>query len=203
MRTRLSKSQRRADILDKARRLIFERGLSRTEMEDIPVACGISRGGLYHHFSNKRVVLNALVEADVLPLAARLKDGVASPIPTLLNAGSSHLGCDLGILAAMRTQDEKLEYLSALDLALDKILRDILTVQLTEFVRPGTSSNHVAELFLTVNAHINRREILGHWTSPQAAGFAATALEAMAPLLRSPQDLDPIISGLNEKASTS
>jgi AcrR family transcriptional regulator len=202
MRTRLTKSQRRADILEKARQLIYDRGLARTEMEDIRLACGISRGGLYHHFSNKRAVLDALVEAEVSQLAELLKEGATSPIPTLLVAGSGHLGRGKGVLAALRTQEEKLDYLSALDQAFDGILRDTLAIQLAGFVRQGISSEHVAELFLTVNAHINRREIMGQWTSAQAAGFAATALAAMAPLLKSPKDLDPIISDLNVKALT-
>ena len=69
-------------------------------------------------------------------------------------------------------------------------------------VAPGTSAAHVAELFLTVTAHINRREILGEWTQSQAAGFAATALTAVASLMRVPSDLAPIISDLREKVAS-
>ncbi|HHC30044.1 MAG TPA: TetR/AcrR family transcriptional regulator [Rhodobacterales bacterium] len=203
MRTRLPKSERRADILKKARQLFTDRGLSETEMEDIRLACGISRGGLYHHFSNKRAVLDALVEDEVFKLAETLRTTGASPIPALLEAGSSHLGGDAGVLPALRTQAEKLDYLSSLEQAFSTILTEALCDRLNGSVRDGINPEHVAELFLTINAHINRREILGRWSIQEAAGFAATSLKALAPLMKVPTDLDPIITNLEKKASMS
>lgn len=202
MRTRLPKSQRRDEILAKARQLFVKHGLAKTEMEDIRLACAISRGGLYHHFANKRAVLDALVVEDVGALVDALGDTEASPILLLLQHGSSHLGNDLGVLSALRTSEEKLDYLSALEQAFSANLKDAFQARLATFVRDDISAEHVAELFLTVNAHINRREILGQWTAPQAAGFAATSLTALAPLLKHPEDLDPILSDLKQKASS-
>lgn len=202
MRTRLSRTERRSEILKQARRLIVERGLSATEMEDIRLACGISRGGLYHHFANKRAVLDALVEEEVSLLADRLDDQTQPPIPALLRAGSGHLGGDVGVLSALETRDEKLDYLSALDQAFSAILRDALHRRITDSVRDDINPEHVAELFLTVNAQINRRAILGDWSDPDAAGFAATALTALAPLLKRPGDLYPVISDLKKRASS-
>lgn len=201
MRTRLTRSERRADILDKARKLIVERGLAETEMEDIRLACGISRGGLYHHFSSKRAVLDALVDDEVADLARALHDSDASPIAALLQAGSGHLGRDAGVLSGLHSREEKVDYLSSLDQAFATHLSDRLALRLRDHVRPGTDPDHVAELFLTINAHINRRQILGTWTGADAAGFAATALQTLAPLLRRPSDLDPIILDLQEKAA--
>ena len=203
MRTRLSKSERRCEILRRARQLFAEKGLTGTEMEDIRLACGISRGGLYHHFSNKRAVLDALVEEEVASLAAVLDAQDASPIPALLRVGSSHLGNDLGVVSFLETQAEKLDYLSALELAFTSVLRETLSDRLYGYVRDGTNPKHVAELFLTITAHINRREILGEWDSAEAAGFAATSLEALAPFLQSPEDLNPIISDMRKRASSS
>lgn len=203
MRQRLSKAERRSDILEKARQLIVARGLIGTEMEDIRLACGISRGGLYHHFANKRAVLDALVEDEVTQLTEVLNDATASPIVALLQSGSSHLGNDGGVLAGLASREEKLDYLSALDEAFAALLRDALAARLKGFVKPDTNPEHVAELFLTINAHINRREILGIWSRNESAGFAATALSALAPLLQTPSDLDPIISGLQEEAHAS
>jgi len=203
MRTRLSKNERRDDILKEARQLFAKKGLTGTEMEDIRLACGISRGGLYHHFSNKRAVLYALVEGEVALVAGALNSEDVPPIPALLLAGSSHLGCDAGVVSALKTQAEKLDYLSALELAFESALRESLSDRLKSYVREGTNPNHVSELFLTINSHINRREILGHWSSAQAAGFASTSLEALAPLLKSSADLDPFISDLKKRASSS
>lgn len=202
MRTRLSKSERRNDILKNARRLFVEKGLAKTEMEDIRLACGISRGGLYHHFSNLRAVLDALVAEEVGGLADALGDKDASPILVLLQAGSSHLGGNAGVLTILQTQEEKLDYLSALEQAFSSILKDALFARIGDFVSDDFNAEHVAELFLTINSHINRREILGQWSSAQAAGFAATSLEALAPLLKSPEELDPIIADLKQKAQS-
>ena len=203
MRTRLSKSERRNDILKKARQIFVDQGLAKTEMEDIRLACGISRGGLYHHFSNKRAVLYALVEEEVGVLDDALNEKDSSPILVLLQNGSNHLGGDAGVLSALQTLEEKLDYLSALEQAFSAVLKDTLFARMKDFVREDINAEHVAELFLTVNAHINRREILGHWSSAHAAGFAATSLEALAPLLKSPEALNPILFDLKQKASSS
>lgn len=200
MRTRLSPTERRTRILEKARELVLERGLTGTEMEDIRLACGISRGGLYHHFGNKRAVLDALIKDEVAQLAEALAGSKGSPIPVLLRAGSGHLGSEPGVISGMQTREERLDYLSGLELAMTEVLSDLLRDRLEGFVQPGTDPGHVAELFLTINTHINRREILGQWTSAEAAGFAATALQALAPLLKTPADLDQIISELKDKA---
>lgn len=202
MRTRLTRTERRKAILDTARRLFTERGLAGTEMEDIRQSCGISRGGLYHHFQNKRAVLDGIVEGEVAKLVDALEGGQASPIPSLLRAGSSHLGNGPGFLSSLNTEAEKLDYLSSLEHAYTALLRDPLSDRLKSFVRPDVDPEHLAELFLTINAHINRREILGHWKSAEAAGFAATALEALAPLLDAPSDIEPFVLELKEKAKT-
>ena len=202
MRRRLTKSGRRAEILKTTRRLIEERGLADIGMEDIRLACGISRGGLYHHFQHKRAVLDGLVQEEVARLAEVLDKDPRPPIPALLHAGSTHLGADTGVLAALNTQDEKTDYLSALDEAFDAILRQALSDRLVAHVRPDTRPDHVAELFLTVSAHINRREILGHWSAAESAGFAATALAAIAPLLKAPDELDATLTELRKMAAT-
>lgn len=201
MRTRLSRSERRTDILETARRLIAERGLSGTEMEDIRLACGISRGGLYHHFGSKRAILDALVDAEVAPLAEALDRAERAPIAALLRAGSGHLGAGSGIVPALAAREERLDYLSGLETALTARLGGPLAEKLAGLVRRGVDPAHVAELFLTVNAHINRREILGEWSAGQAAGFAATALSALAPFLDDPSELAPVISDLKAAAS--
>lgn len=200
MRTRLTPSERRADILDKAARLIAERGLSGVEMEDIRLACGISRGGLYHHFGNKRAVLDGLVAGEVAALAQSLDDAETSPVLALLQAGSSQLGAAPGVVANLTATDEFLEYLSSLELAFAAILRPTLEARLVGAVRDGIDPAHVAELFLTVTTHINRRTLLGDWDASTAAGFAATALMALAPLLDDPSQLDGIISAFQEQA---
>jgi len=200
MRTRLTRNQRREAILTAAARLFLDRGYGDTEMEDIREACEISRGGLYHHFANKRAVLDAIVEVETTALADALDATPKAPIPALLGAGSSLLGNDPGIVAGLATHDDRLEYLSALDQAFAKILTPRLEAALAGHTRKGTNPADLAELFLVVNAQINRRTLLGDWSEARAARFAATALAAFAPLLRDTTDLAPIIADLESRS---
>lgn len=200
MRTRLTKTDRRQAILLQARRIILERGFDGTEMEDIRLACGISRGGLYHHFGNKRAVLGALVSAEVEQLVEVVINPDAPPISALLEAGSIHLGQEPGILSGMTTRENRLDYLSCLEQAQSEQLREPLRQRLRHHIQPDVEAAHIAELFLTITAHINRRDILSDWSAQEAAGFSATALTALKQFLKNPSELDPIIQNLSQKA---
>ncbi|MGE5186028.1 MAG: TetR/AcrR family transcriptional regulator [Acidobacteriota bacterium] len=49
-------------ILERAARLIFEKGYEGTSMQDIADACGLTKAGLYHHVSTKEALLVAIME---------------------------------------------------------------------------------------------------------------------------------------------
>ncbi len=53
--------ERRAEILDTAERLFYERGYERTPVRAIIDAIGIAKGTFYHHFPSKTELLDALV----------------------------------------------------------------------------------------------------------------------------------------------
>lgn len=53
---------KRAQILDAAEALFFERGYDRTSVQDILDALDMSKGGFYHYFDAKDSVLRAVVE---------------------------------------------------------------------------------------------------------------------------------------------
>ena len=165
-------------------------------MEHIRLACGISRGGLYHHFGNKRAILDALVEAEVSRLVLDFEAASGPPIAAVLTLGSSHLGGATGVLAHLSKPEERQDYLSSLDTAVFNLLSPVLCRRLASCVEDGVAPGHVAELFLTINSHINRREIMGDWDRREAAAFAATALLSLEPLLRKPTGLAPIIERL-------
>lgn len=199
MRNRLSKADRRTMILDAAAALFAAKGVDGTEMEDIRQACGISRGGLYHHFANRRAVLDGLVDREIGALAVVLDDEGQPPLAAILRAGSGHLGAETGLLPALRTGADQQDYLAAVDTALARHVAPRLAQRLRGQVQEGIDPEHVAELFLTINAHVNRRQILGHWDDRAASAFAATALQALAPLLADPDQLTQVISALTGK----
>ena len=199
MRTRLSQSDRRAAILAAARSVFAERGYGASEMEDIRRRCEISRGGLYHHFANKRAILDAVIEAEVAVLAGCLEGPGAHPILRLLTAGSVHLGAGPGVLESMQSPGDRRDYLAGLEQAMAQVLSPVLGAALAGKTRPDVPPGHVAELFLTINTHINRREILGGWSAAQSAAFAATALRALLPLLREDAGLQEAAARLAER----
>ncbi len=53
----LSARARHRAILDTAAALICERGYERTSIQDIAEACGLTKGGLYHHIEGKEDLL--------------------------------------------------------------------------------------------------------------------------------------------------
>ncbi len=77
-RTKAEAEQTRTALLDAAEHLFHERGVSRTSLEDIAKAAGVTRGALYWHFRNKLDVLCAMQERVCTPaedLLAMAADG--------------------------------------------------------------------------------------------------------------------------------
>ena len=59
---RLSKEKRREQIKGIALKLFIDNGYSKTTMDEIVQAVGISKGGMYHHFSNKEELFLELLK---------------------------------------------------------------------------------------------------------------------------------------------
>ena len=55
-------------LLDAAERMFAEKGVSRTSLQDIAQAAGVSRGAIYWHFKNKADLVNAMMERIILPM---------------------------------------------------------------------------------------------------------------------------------------
>lgn len=64
MTKHLPQETRREQILDAARRCFIDQGYSATRMADIARRAGLSKGGVYFHFSSKRALFDALVEQE-------------------------------------------------------------------------------------------------------------------------------------------
>ena len=64
----------RKAMLNAAAEMFAERGFGGTNLQDLADAMGISRPGLYYHFSSKENILEALIEEVTLSLAAQLSE---------------------------------------------------------------------------------------------------------------------------------
>lgn len=80
----------RYQLLDAAERVFAEKGVSRTSLQDIAQAAGLSRGAIYWHFKNKADLFNAMMERITLPMEEALHqighDGGLDPLDELLCA---------------------------------------------------------------------------------------------------------------------
>ena len=71
-RTKEDAQRTRERILDMAEREFQRRGVSRTSLEQVARAAGVTRGAVYWHFRNKADLFNAMMNRVTLPLEAEI-----------------------------------------------------------------------------------------------------------------------------------
>ena len=99
----------RQSIVEGATRLFSTRGFSATSIEAVLEECGISRGALYHHFTNKEALFEAsfeALEAHIVQKLMALAGGSGNPISVL------YAGCDAWIDMA---QDPRIRQMAFID----------------------------------------------------------------------------------------
>jgi TetR/AcrR family transcriptional regulator, acrAB operon repressor len=67
-RTKEEAQATRNRILDTAEMVFSDRGVSRTSLQEIAAAAGVTRGAIYWHFKDKAELFNAMMERVTLPL---------------------------------------------------------------------------------------------------------------------------------------
>ena len=80
-RTKDEAEKTRDTLLDVAEKLFFKNGVSRTSLEQIAAAAGVTRGAVYWHFADKAALFAAMADRVFLPhedmleqLAAQISD---------------------------------------------------------------------------------------------------------------------------------
>ena len=81
---------RKDQIVEAARQLIVARGYRNVSMADIAEAVGITAGALYRHFSNKAVLLGAVIDQS-FDDATTVTDQRDLALPNVLCVGGSWL----------------------------------------------------------------------------------------------------------------
>lgn len=66
-KTKEEAEQTRQQIIHAARRVFFERGVSRSTLDEIAKAAGVTRGAVYWHFADKPDLFFAMCEQCVMP----------------------------------------------------------------------------------------------------------------------------------------
>jgi TetR/AcrR family acrAB operon transcriptional repressor len=77
-RTKEDAAATRDSILDAAEQLFVQQGVSRTTLQHIASAAGVTRGAIYWHFDDKGVLFNAMMDRAKLPMRAALDELTAS-----------------------------------------------------------------------------------------------------------------------------
>jgi len=72
-RTKKEALATQAQLLDAAERVFAEKGVSRTSLQDIAQAAGVTRGAIYWHFTNKADLFNAMMARIILPMEQALQ----------------------------------------------------------------------------------------------------------------------------------
>lgn len=73
-KTKEEAERTRQQIIDAARQVFHECGVSRTSLEQIAKVAGVTRGAVYWHFANKAELFYAMQEQASIPLLALLND---------------------------------------------------------------------------------------------------------------------------------
>jgi len=88
-RTKEEAAATRDSILDAAEQLFVEQGVSRTTLQHIASAAGVTRGAIYWHFDDKGALFNAMMERATLLFECAFgvleAEGAADPLSDLRN----------------------------------------------------------------------------------------------------------------------
>lgn len=80
----------RGDLIAAAKKLFIEKGYGDTSTPEIVDSAGVTRGALYHHFTDKRALFHAVVEQEAAAVAQEIEAATSdtlSPREALLTGG--------------------------------------------------------------------------------------------------------------------
>ncbi len=179
-RTKQDAERTRERILDMAEREFQRRGVSRTSLEQIARAAGVTRGAVYWHFRNKADLFNAMLNRVTLPLEAEiLKSGertLDDPVAQIRNS----------YVAALRATVADPQARRVFEVALFKVEHGHALRGVHERRLAGLR-NRVAN----VERGLRRAARLGLWKSALPARAAAQGVEALVDGLISNWMIDP------------
>jgi TetR/AcrR family acrAB operon transcriptional repressor len=78
-RTKADAQHTREALLDAAELLFAQRGVSRTSLQEIAKAAGLTRGAVYWHFKDKAELFNAMMERSTLPMEEAVQNMDPAP----------------------------------------------------------------------------------------------------------------------------
>jgi AcrR family transcriptional regulator len=71
----------KGNIIDASKKIFASRGYSRVTMKDICEVCGLSRGGLYRHFSSTKEIFMAMLDNDINDSRIAVEESIKNGVP--------------------------------------------------------------------------------------------------------------------------
>ena len=167
-RTKIEAEQTRNALLDAAERLFYARGVSRTSLEQIAVAAGVTRGAVYWHFKDKLALCEAMVRRVFLPQEDMLEQLAAEPSDRPLE--DLKKAC-LHSLRLMATDKRRRDVVSILTLRCEYVEEMIEVMQ-----RRNACKNHMLQLSEKIFAQAKKLKLLSPLWTPRRAAVALQAL---------------------------
>ena len=78
-KTKLEAQETYVALLDAAEQVFSEKGVTRTTLNDVAIAAGMTRGAIYWHFKDKTALFQAMCDRAFLPMDALLKEIIDAP----------------------------------------------------------------------------------------------------------------------------
>lgn len=170
----------RQSIINAAREVFSEKGVSRTSLDQIAKHAGVTRGAVYWHFENKAALFHAMREQVCLPLIDRMDDA----LPTAFNAQSpdpltvlenmmldtiQQLNDDLATRQTYEIMMSKCEYVEEFSIVLQQILdnchhiADKYAALYREAIRLKLVNADSDPLVLAADTHLFFGGLLHYW----------------------------------------
>ncbi len=167
-RTKEEAEKTRERIIDAAEKVFYARGVTRSSLEDVAIAAGVTRGAVYWHFKNKIELFHALAQRVFLPHEDMLEKLVAQPSPTpLLDLKNACIHA----LKMMSKDKRRREGVTILLLRCEYVeeMLDIMK-------RQNSSKNRILALSEKLFLHAHDLKMLAPGWTPRQAAVAMEAL---------------------------
>lgn len=167
--------ERRAELLEAARKRFVRDGFAEVSVSRIVHDVGVAQGTFYYYFDSKEAVLDALIQAHVGEVAARLAGAASDPAQDPRRALQEMIRTELDFdarrareLGAIRGADAHTKLFSAMLRTLSPIYAGVVERgQAQKAFHPG-APDLLAEIIVLTTHSLVDRDLLG-WTGQEYA----------------------------------
>lgn len=204
-RTKEEAQATRNRILDTAEMVFQRRGVSRTTLQEVAEAAGVTRGAIYWHFRDKAELFNAMMERVILPLEQQALHGPApdDPLEGLRRSfvdAMRRAVSDAQVRRVFEIASHKVEYVDELEAVRDRRLasREVWVAHsersLRRAVREGRMTLSVPARAAALGLYALIDGVIQNWMlDPQAFDLVKTGRQV----------LDAYLAGLSLAAAPS